>query len=314
MSKILITGATGFIGHHAVIACQQAGLSVLPLARDKANPYGYQAAEITPQTDWSAHLQQVDVIVHCAARVHVMNDKDNDPLTAYRDVNTDGTLHFARQAAAAGVKRFIFLSSIKVNGEATTPDTPFTARVEQAPTDPYGLSKYEAEKGLLALAQETGMDVVIIRPPLVYGPGVKANFASLLHCVRKGLPLPLGAINNKRSFVYIDNLVDLILTCVSHPNAANQTFLVSDDDDVSTSELLRQMAYAMGKTPRLLPIPQIWLMALTRWLGKPGIGERLCGDLQLDIDATKTCLDWHPPYNLADALQRMINQSHHTSK
>lgn len=290
-----------------VQVCHTAGFTVYPLARNPANHYGYPAVEIDTQTDWVPHLQDVDVIVHCAARVHVMNDDEADPLTVYRQVNTAATLHFAREAVKAGVKRFIFLSSIKVNGEATDVGKAFTSHVDNVPTDPYGLSKYEAELGLLALAKDTGMEVVIIRPPLVYGPGVKANFATLLSVVRRGVPLPLGAIHNKRSLVYLDNLIDLMLTCLSHPKAANQVFLVSDDDDVSTTELLTAMANALGKSPRLLPVPSSWLMAITRCIGKPGIGERLCGNLQVDIEATKTCLDWRPPYNLATALERTVH-------
>lgn len=289
-----------------VQSCHARGFSVYPLARNPANRYGYHAVDIDSQTDWALHLQNVDVIVHCAARVHVMNDDEKDPLTVYRQVNTAATLHFAHEAAKAGVKRFIFLSSIKVNGEATDVGKAFTSHVGNAPTDPYGQSKYEAELGLLALAKDTGMEVVIIRPPLVYGPGVKANFAALLNLVRRGVPLPFGAIHNKRSLVYLDNLIDLILTCISHPKAANQIFLVSDDDDVSTTELLRKIAEAFGRSPLLLPVPSSWLMALTRCIGKPSIGERLCGNLQVDIEPTKTCLDWRPPYNLATALERTV--------
>ncbi|MGF1726762.1 UDP-glucose 4-epimerase family protein [Photobacterium nomapromontoriensis] len=306
MSKVLVTGATGFVGQYVVMACKQAGYTVTPLAGRASNHFGYAALDINASTDWSSYLSDVTAVVHCAARVHVMTDEVNDPLTAYRAINTDGTLQLARQAAEAGVKRFVFISSIKVNGEATEPGRAFTSSVNSAPTDPYALSKYEAEQGLLAIAKESAMEVVIIRPPLVYGPSVKANFASLLKLVQKGLPMPFGAINNTRSLVYIGNLVDLIITTLTHPQAANQVFLVSDDNDVSTTTLLREMANATGSPCYLLPVPSCWLLGLTKLVGKPGIGERLCGNLQLDISETKSCLNWRPPYNLADSLKLTV--------
>ena len=206
------------------------------------------------------------------------------------------------------MKRFIFISSIKVNGESTAPGQPFTTEVKQPPQDPYAISKYEAEQGLRALAEHTAMEIVIIRPPLVYGPGVKANFASLVNIVAKGLPLPLGAIHNQRSMVYVGNLIDLVVNCISNPKAANNTFLVSDDDDLSTTQLLDGLAKAMGKPSRLIPVPASWLMTLTKMLGKPAIGKRLCGNLQLDISETKSCLGWTPPYSVAEGLKQTVSE------
>ncbi len=237
--------------------------------------------------------------------VHVMNDSSSNPLEDFREVNTHGTLNLAQQAADAGVKRFIFISSIKVNGESTELGLPFKSDDHFIPTDPYGLSKYEAEVGLRKIAEKTGMEVVIIRPPLVYGPGVKANFAAMMKWVNKGLPLPFGGIkNNKRSLVSVDNLVDLIITCIDHPKAVNQTFLVSDDEDLSTSQLLSNMASALNVPNRLLPIPASWLSLVAKLLGKPAIAQRLCGSLQVDISKTKKLLNWRPPYSTAECMKK----------
>ncbi|KHT61566.1 hypothetical protein RJ45_21860 [Photobacterium gaetbulicola] len=309
MAKVLVTGATGFLGRQLIPACQSRGYTVCSVQRQETAASDTIVMDIAEDSNWQPHLDNVDVIIHCAGRAHVMNESAVDPLVEYRKVNTAGTLQLAWQAAAAGVKRFIFISSIKVNGEATKPKQPFTTKVEQPPEDPYGLSKYEAEQGLRELAEQTGMEVVIIRPPLVYGPGVKANFASLIKLAAKGLPLPLGAIHNLRSLVFVGNLVDLIIHCVSNPKAANQTFLVSDDDDLSTTQLLKGLATAMGKPSRLLPVPASWLMGLTKIIGKPAIGERLCGNLQLDISHTKACLGWTPPYRVAEGLKLTVTNA-----
>jgi nucleoside-diphosphate-sugar epimerase len=233
-----------------------------------------------------------------------MNDVATDPLAEFRRINVAGTLQLARQAAKAGVKRFVFISSIKVNGESTTLGQPYTAQQAPAPIDPYGVSKWEAEQQLLALATETGMEVVIIRPVLVYGPGVKANFLSMMKWLYKGVPLPLGAIHNKRSLVALDNLVDLIVTCIDHPQAANQTFLVSDGEDLSTTELLQRMSQALGKRPRLLPVPAWMLATASTVLGKKSISQRLCGSLQVDITHTRQQLDWTPPVSVDVALRK----------
>jgi UDP-glucose 4-epimerase len=231
-----------------------------------------------------------------------MNDTESDPLSAFRTVNVEGTLNLARQAAAAGVQRFIFISSIKVNGEGTTPGSAFTADDEPAPADPYGVSKMEAEQGLRELAAQTSMDVVIIRPVLVYGPGVKANFLNMMRWLDKGIPLPFGAIYNSRSLVALDNLVDLVLTCIEHPAAANQTFLVSDGDDLSTTELLSKMAKALNKPARLIPVPSWMLQGGAALLGKKGLSQRLCGSLQVDIAKTRNLLGWVPPVSVDAAL------------
>jgi nucleoside-diphosphate-sugar epimerase len=254
-------------------------------------------------TDWSSALQNVDVVVHLAARVHVMNEVAVDVLAEFRKVNVEGTLNLANQAAKASVKRFVFVSSIKVNGEHTLADCPFTANDDANPQDPYGISKHEAEQGLFLIAQQTGMEVVIIRPPLVYGAGVKANFASMMCIVKRGIPLPLGVIHNKRSFVYIGNLVSLIVRCMDHPAAANQVFLVSDGCDLSTTELLQKCAVALGVKARLLPVPQKLLAFSLALLGKRAVAQRLCGNLQVDISKAHSLLGWEPPVSVEDGLK-----------
>ena len=260
--------------------------------------------DLAPSTDWADALDGVTCTVHCAARVHVMQDASRDPLQAYRNVNVQGTLNLARQAASAGAVRFVFISSIKVNGEATTPGQSFSADDVPAPLDPYGISKMEAEHGLREIADETGMEVVIIRPPLVYGPGVKANFLAMMRWLSRGIPLPLGAIDNRRSLVALDNLVDLIVTCIDHPAAANQTFLVSDGEDLSTTDLLRRMGRALGKPARLLPVPPALLKAGAALVGKPELAQRLCGSLQVDISKTRELLGWTPPITVDEGLRR----------
>lgn len=251
-------------------------------------------------------MQGVDALVHCAARVHVMQDDAADPLDAYRLVNVEGTLNLARQAATAGVQRFVFVSSIKVNGEASLSGQPFTTDDVPTPLDPYGVSKLEAEQGLRELEAQTGMDVVIVRPTLVYGPGVKANFASMMLWVERGVPLPMGAIHNARSMVALDNLVDLLVTCLKHPAAAGQTFLVSDGEDVSTTELLRRTAQAMGKKALLLPVPAFLLELGAAMLGKRAVAQRLCGSLQVDIEKTRRLLGWKPPLTLNQGLKKAV--------
>jgi nucleoside-diphosphate-sugar epimerase len=276
---------------------------------DKMWPESVRAVQVGNQsstTDWSDALQGVDAVVHCAARVHVMHDGATDPLAAYRLVNVEGTLNLARKAAATGVRRFVFVSSIKVNGEATQLGHPFNADEAPAPLDPYGVSKFEAERVLRALEAETGMEVVIVRPPLVYGPGVKANFASMVRWVERGVPLPLGAIHNARSMVALDNLVDLLMLCIKHPAAAGQTFLVSDGEDVSTTELLRRTAQAMGKKPLLVPVPAAVLELGAALLGKRAVAQRLCGSLQVDIEKTRNLLNWTPPLTLDQGLRKAV--------
>ncbi|KKO47837.1 hypothetical protein VT06_14685 [Arsukibacterium sp. MJ3] len=301
---ILLTGATGFVGRAVASELKTSELRLLSRKDPHIAEGIFCKAEISSSSVHLIYLDKVDVVVHSAARVHVMADTAVDPLEEYRAVNVAGTLNLARQAAVAGVKRFIFVSSVKVNGEATTDGETFRCDDEPKPEDPYGISKAEAECGLREISIETGMEVVIIRPPLVYGPGVKANFASMLKFASKNLPLPLGAIHNKRSMVALDNLVDLIVTCIDHPKAANQTFLVSDDRDVSTTQLLQMMTRAAGKKPWLLPVPMSWLKFAGKLTGKQAVVDRLCGNLQVDISHTKTTLGWSPPITVEEGIAR----------
>jgi len=308
---IMVTGATGFVGGALLrrLAADQGFDGVVGAVRRQADswPKGVrqvQVGDLLPSTDWSRALQGVDAVVHCAARVHVMQDDATDPLRAYREVNVNGTLNLAHQAAQSGVRRFVFVSSIKVNGEATRPGQPFTADNMPAPLDPYGVSKLEAEQGLRRIEAQTGMEVVIVRPPLVYGPGVKANFEAMMRWIARGIPLPLGAIHNARSMVALGNLVDLLVTCLKHPAAAGQTFLVSDGEDVSTTELLRRTAQAMGKKAFLLPVPAFVLEWGAAFLGKRAVVQRLCSSLQVDIYKTRQLLGWIPPISVDEGLRR----------
>lgn len=304
--NILLTGASGFIG--SKLLEELPADNILSLGRDK--PEGQPSEkffklEIDNDTDYSVALSGVGVVVHLAARVHVMNDAVSNPLEEYREVNTRGTVNLARQAASAGVKRFVFVSSIKVNGEGTSQDKPFTSADLHAPEDDYGLSKSEAEQQLFEIAKETGMEIVVIRPTLVYGPGVKANFAALMNLVSKGVPLPFGCLkNNKRSLVSVDNLVDLIITCIDHPKAANQVFLVSDDNDVSTSAMVREMAIALGKPTWQLPVPVWCYNFLGTLLNKSDVVSRLTGSLQVDTTHTKETLGWTPPQTLQKGFKQ----------
>lgn len=310
---ILVTGASGFVGSALVnrLVVEPASPVVVAAVR-RARPQWSNkvqpmvVGDLLPTTNWEPALRGVDSIVHCAARVHVMQDQHQDPLQAYRLVNAQGTLNLAQQAAKAGVRRFVFVSSIKVNGEATLPGRPFNADDIPSPTDPYGISKQEAEQALMSLSAQTGMEVVIVRPPLVYGPGVKANFASMMRWLARGVPLPLGSIHNLRSMVALDNLVDLLMCCLKHPAASGQIFLVSDGEDVSTTELLRRTARAMGKHPRLLPVPAAWLELTSALLGKRSVAQRLCGSLQVDIQKTRTLLGWQPPLTLDQGLKKAV--------
>lgn len=305
--KVLVTGATGFVGSNVVDRlCSDGSLQVLAGVRSlgSALPEGvhpFLLGDLSADNEFGA-LEGVTAVVHCAARVHVMNELAEDPLTEFRKVNLDGTLSLARHAAAAGVQRFIFISSIKVNGEGTDNRQPYTADEIPFPVDPYGISKFEAELALQTLAAESGMAVTIIRPVLVYGPGVKANFQSMMKWLHKGLPLPLASICNKRSMVALDNLVDLIRTCLYHPGAINQTFLVSDGEDLSTPELLRRTAQALGGKAFLLPLPAFALTFIARLLRHSAMASRLCGSLQVDITKTRSLLDWTPPVSVDQAL------------
>ena len=310
---ILITGATGLVGHSLVQhLLSKSELGIVAVAVRKVgkqwpdNLIVHVIDDLAAPTDWTPTLGGVLTVVHLAARVHVMSETATDPLTEFRRVNAQGTLNLARQAALAGVKRFVFISSVKVNGELTQPECKFTEADVPNPQDAYAQSKHEAEQGLQQLAQQTGMEVVIIRPPLVYGPGAKANFAALVRAVKRGWPLPLGAVNNQRSLVALDNLVDFILTCADHPAAANQTFLVSDGQDLSTTELIKGLAQAAGVRSRLLPVPVWALQAGASVLGKREVVQRLCGNLQLDISKARTLLGWTPPISVEEGLHRAV--------
>lgn len=311
--RVLVTGATGFVGSSVVDNfSRDSSLQVLAGVRNvKANfpenvePFLLGSLEAGTTL---GSLEGIEAIVHCAARVHVMNDQSADPLSEFRKVNVEGTLNLARRAAAAGVRRFIFISSIKVNGEGTDNRLPYTADEIPSPVDPYGISKLEAEQSLRALASESGMAVTIIRPVLVYGPGVKANFYSMMKWLQNGLPLPLANVHNKRSMVALENLVDLIKTCLDHPAAINQIFLVSDGEDLSTPELLRLTARALGGKAFLVPFPVIALTFIARLFGRPAIAARLCGTLQVDISKTRSMLEWTPPVSVDQALNTTARQ------
>ncbi len=308
--KLLVTGVTGFVGKRfsQYVSEQSDSCETRGVTRSQNSSHNqFQVASIDSHTNWTGAFEGIDCVVHCAARVHQINETEDEAKSAYHEVNTLGTLRLAQQAAENGVKRFVFISTIKVNGESTEKNSPFLPMIGTEPTDPYGASKYRAEVGLQKVAQETGIEVVIIRPPLVYGPGVKANFLSVMKWLKRGVPLPLGAIHNQRSLVYLDNLVDLIFECCSNPNAAGETFLVSDDFDVSTSQFLSVVSKAMGIKTWLMPIPMSWLIAASKIIGKPQIAQRLCGNLQVDISHTKKTLDWSPKVTFSDGIQRTVD-------
>lgn len=310
--NVLITGINGFVGygvarllsgnpHYIVRGSARHTTSNLP---DDCSQI--IVADLNNKTDWRRALEGIDVIIHAAARVHIMSDDSADPLSEFHRINVDGTLHLANQAASQNVKRFIFISSIKVNGEET-PVFPFKPDDTPSPMDAYGVSKMEAEDGLRRLSAQSKMEVVIVRPPLVYGPGVRANFGAMMKWLKRGVPLPLGAIHdNRRSLVALDNLADLLITCIKHPAAANQTFLVSDNDDLSTTELLRRTAIAMNITPRLLPVAPYMLELGAKILGKHHVTQRLCGSLQVDITKTCNLLGWAPPISIDEGLRRAV--------
>jgi len=258
--------------------------------------------DLTQEAGWTRALDGVDVVVHAAARVHVMADEANNPLREFRRVNVEGTLMIARKAIESGVRRFVFVSSIKVNGEETMPCHAFSPDDVPQPADPYGVSKYEAEEGLRRLADESGLEVAIIRPVLVYGPGVKANFLQMMRWISRGIPLPLASIRNRRSLVGLENLVDLIVKCSTHPAAANQTFLVSDGEDLSTPCLVRRVAQALGRPVGVVPFPPKLLHTVGRGIGKGDFVRRLCGSLQVDMTKTSEMLGWTPPVSVDQGL------------
>lgn len=308
MKKFLVTGANGFVGHFLCDRLLKDGHAVrgtlLESESPSSLPEGVEPVMIEPlgpDTLWQHTLAGVDTVIHLAARVHIMDDKAADPLTEFRQVNVDGTARLASEAAKAGVKRFIFISSIKVNGEESR--LPYIPASPPNPTDPYGVSKYEAEQALRTIEAETGLEVVVIRPTLVYGPGVKANFLKMMQTVQRGILLPLASIENKRSLIYVGNLVDALATCAIHPAAAGQTYLVSDGEDVSTPELIRRTASALGVPARLLPFPMSLMKLAGKLTGKSGAVNRLTGSLTVDSSKIRQELGWKPPFTMEEGLK-----------
>lgn len=308
LMNVFLTGANGFVGKRTVeILSQQKAVNVYATMRQKPRvppnfPVHY--ATLERHTDWSEALRYMDVVIHTAARVDKLKETSNDPHAEYKLVNVDATLNFARQAASAGVQRFVFLSSIKVNGDSTWRNEPFMHDDFPLPSDAYGMSKFEAEKGLSKICSVSGMEFVIIRPPLVYGPNVKGNFSRLIKIVQSGIPLPLSSIDNKRSFIGLDNLVDLLMICMVHPKAANQVLLASDGYDLSTPELIRNIAQAMGRHSRLFPCPPQVFRVLAKCIGKKVLADRLLGSLQVEISNTKRLLGWEPPVTIEEGIRR----------
>ncbi|WP_198266702.1 UDP-glucose 4-epimerase family protein [sulfur-oxidizing endosymbiont of Gigantopelta aegis] len=317
MLKVLITGSNGFVGQSLASSLVEEPMALIKTYRHLPESPGYHSestedmvrcfavGDINAQTQWQAALSGVDAVVHLAARVHVMQETHADPLAAFREVNTQGTLNLARQAVDAGVKRFIYLSSIKVNGEKTA-DKPFFADDVPAPQDPYAISKFEAEQQLLQLGKETGLEIVIIRPTLVYGRGVKGNFRRLINLVNKSLPLPFSGIKNARSLVSIDNLCSLIQVCLSHPKAADEVFLVNDGQDVSTTELFETIATVLHVKSRLFYLPRGWIRFFAALLHKNAEFERLFGSLQVDISKNEQLLGWKPGLSVKDGIKKML--------
>lgn len=309
--QILLTGATGFVGGALLRYLSTAGTCVVAAVRSSGtrrfSERVFEVGDISADTQWGSALEDITVVVHTAARAHISQEVSSDPLTEYRGVNVEGTLNLARQAAIAGVKRFVFISSIGVNGNINV--RPFTALDVPYPVEPYAQSKWEAEQGLWRIQQETGMELVIIRPPLVYGPEAPGNFGSLVRWVGKRIPLPFGAIHNRRSLVGIDNLVDLIVRCIDHPAAANQVFLAGDGRDLSTTELLRLVGDAMGRPARLIPVPAGALKLSAALLGRKVMAQRLLGSLQIDISQTCETLNWQPPFTVEEGLRRCFLSS-----
>lgn len=304
-TNLLVTGANGFIGTSLCDVAEKEGFRVTRVTRRKTGINHMVMGDISPETDWSPVLNETEIIVYLVARVYIKNDPASDPLDEYRKINVRSCLNLARQAARQGVRRFVFLSTVKVNGEATENGQCFTPDDEPEPADPYALSKYEAEQGLLDLAGKTGMEVVIIRPPLVYGPGVKGNFATLVKWVNSGIPLPLGKIENRRSLIALDNLVSFILCCLVHERAANQIFLLSDNEDVSTTTLLRRVARAYGKKPLLISFPVNIMKTFARLAGRKDFSDRLFQSLVVDSSKAFELLGWKPVISMKEQLSKM---------
>ena len=305
--SLLITGATGFVGRTLCAELLARGYEVRAAVRTAANSPENAAVsvvgEIDGETRWAEALHGIDVVVHLAARVHVMHENADDPLAEFRRVNAEGTEHLARSAAANGVRRMVYVSSIKVNGEETTDGHIYSEKDIPAPQDPYGRSKWEAEQLLQRVARETGMEIVIVRPPLVYGTGVKGNFAQMMRAIARGLPLPLATVRNKRDLVYAGNLVDALIVCATHPAAAGNTYLISDGEPVSTPELLGRLAQALGVSVHLFHFPPALLKLAGKLVGRSAQIERLLGSLQVDSGKIRRELNWIPPYSLQQGLQ-----------
>lgn len=305
MNKILVTGANGFVGRQVVHDLAMRGREVVQAVRRVTGPGQVAVGDLSGATDWRAALAGCDAVIHLAARVHVMQDRSKDALAEFRKVNVIASVELARQAIAAGINRFVYVSSVKVNGESTFGKayTPFDP---PAPQDPYGISKLEAENALRALTKDSEMRLVVVRSPLVYGPGVRANFLRLMQLVGSGVPLPFGALRNKRSMVSVGNLSDLLITCATHPAAAGQVFLVSDESDASTPELVRRIGEALKKKPCLLPIPAPLLKFGAQLLGASSAADRLLGSLQVDISHTKQTLGWKPVETQQQAIAATV--------
>lgn len=304
---ILITGGTGFVGSALLEVLQQREIPYRAVSRMPA-PGFLSVGPFTRDTNWDEALSGVDTVVHLVARTHVMRETEADPLAVFRQINVEATAALAEAAARHGVKRFIFMSSIKVNGEETQPGQPFTVESPPAPEDAYGQSKLEAEQALQAIGAASGMDITIIRPPLIIGPGVKANFASLVKLAFSGLPLPFGRISNRRSLVYVGNLVDFILRAISHPKAANRTFLLADEKALSLPELIKAIAKAGGKRANLLPVPEFLLRAGLSAARKQTVARRLLGSLEVDSRLARELLDWDQPYALEEGLRSTVER------
>lgn len=311
--KILITGASGFVGQALLALLQTRPQCHLRAAvRQSAVgriPHGIEQVvigDLDAHTDWQAALVGIDVVVHLAARVHILHDRSSNPLESFRRVNVAGSMRLAQMAVQAGVKRLVYMSSAKVHGESTPAGHPFTETSPTLPQDAYGISKLETEQGLHSIAESSGLELCILRPPLVYGAGVRANFETLARAVARGIPLPLGAIANQRSLVGIDNLVDLIAHCLIHPAAANQTFMASDGEDLSTTALIQRMALAMNRSTHLIPIPAWLLTAGASLLGQKSTAQRLCGNLQVDSSKVRKLLNWMPPISVDEGLRQAV--------
>ena len=305
--KVLVTGANGFIGRALCLYLFSVGHEVVPIVRRGYKfPEGHLATPYDDQ-NWEFFLNRCDVVIHLAGRAHVMRERHPDPLEAFRVANLVPTMQLASRSVEAGVKRFIFISSIKVNGEETTPDTCFKPDDVPHPRDAYSVSKYEAEQALLAFAQRNLLEVVIIRSPLVYGPNVKGNFASMLKWVKQGIPLPLlGMKHNRRSFVSLHNLIDLIASCMVHPKATNQIFLAGDGEDLSTCDLLLRTCRALCVTPRLFYVHPMVLKTGARMINKLDLYQRLCSSLQADITKNQILLGWKPSITVDEGLNRAV--------